>query len=83
MEQHLETVLAAEQGGTFEVFFQSLAEQRPTAHLVQFFDSTVTRSDSFANNNASQRHTPQGSPLALTGGRLTRGVAKATFTGGE
>jgi hypothetical protein len=29
--------------GTFEVFFQLLAEQSPTAHLVQFFDSTVTR----------------------------------------
>ena len=29
--------------GTFEVFFQLLAEQSPTAHLVQFFDSTAVR----------------------------------------
>lgn len=29
--------------GVFEVFFQLLAEQSPTAHLVQFFDSTVVR----------------------------------------
>jgi transposase len=27
--------------GTFDVFFQLLAEQSATAHLVQFFDSTV------------------------------------------
>jgi transposase len=29
--------------GVFEVFFQLLAEQSHTAHLVQFFDSTVVR----------------------------------------
>jgi transposase len=29
--------------GVFEVFFQLLAEQSTTAHLVQFFDSTVVR----------------------------------------
>ena len=29
--------------GAFEAFFQLLAEQSPTAHLVQFFDSTVVR----------------------------------------
>src|SRR3954471_7266586 len=29
--------------GVFEAFFQVLAEQSPTAHLVQFFDSTVVR----------------------------------------
>lgn len=29
--------------GVFEVFFQLLAEQSATAHLVQFFDSTVVR----------------------------------------
>ena len=29
--------------GVFEVFFQLLAEQSATAHLVQFFDSTVIR----------------------------------------
>jgi transposase len=29
--------------GVFEVFFQLLAEQSSTAHLVQFFDSTVVR----------------------------------------
>jgi transposase len=29
--------------GTFEVFLQLLAELSPTAHLVQFFDSTVVR----------------------------------------
>ena len=29
--------------GVFEVFFQLLAEQSGTAHLVQFFDSTVVR----------------------------------------
>lgn len=29
--------------GVFEAFFQLLAEQSPTAHLVQFFDSTVVR----------------------------------------
>jgi transposase len=29
--------------GVFEVFFQLLAEQSKTAHLVQFFDSTVVR----------------------------------------
>jgi transposase len=29
--------------GVFEVFFQLLAEQSPTAHLAQFFDSTVVR----------------------------------------
>lgn len=29
--------------GVFEVFFQLLAEQSRTAHLVQFFDSTVVR----------------------------------------
>ena len=29
--------------GVFEVFFQLLAEQSQTAHLVQFFDSTVVR----------------------------------------
>ena len=29
--------------GTFEAFFQLLAEQSRTAHLVQFFDSTVVR----------------------------------------
>jgi len=29
--------------GVFETFFQLLAEQSQTAHLVQFFDSTVVR----------------------------------------
>ena len=29
--------------GVFEAFFQLLSEQSPTAHLVQFFDSTVVR----------------------------------------
>ena len=29
--------------GVFEAFFQLLAEQSQTAHLVQFFDSTVVR----------------------------------------
>ena len=29
--------------GVFEAFFQLLAEQSGTAHLVQFFDSTVVR----------------------------------------
>lgn len=29
--------------GVLEVFFQLLAEQSPTAHLAQFFDSTVVR----------------------------------------
>jgi len=29
--------------GVFEMFFQLLAEQSATAHLVQFFDSTVVR----------------------------------------
>ncbi len=29
--------------GVFEAFFQVLAEQSPTAHLVQFFDSTTAR----------------------------------------
>jgi transposase len=29
--------------GVFEVFFQLLAEHSPTAHLAQFFDSTVVR----------------------------------------
>jgi transposase len=29
--------------GVFETFFQLLAEQSHTAHLVQFFDSTVVR----------------------------------------
>jgi len=29
--------------GVFEVFYQLLAEQSATAHLVQFFDSTVVR----------------------------------------
>lgn len=29
--------------GVFEAFFQLLAEQSRTAHLVQFFDSTVVR----------------------------------------
>ena len=29
--------------GVFEVFFQLLAEQSATAHLIQFFDSTVVR----------------------------------------
>ena len=29
--------------GVFEAFFQLLAEQSATAHLVQFFDSTVVR----------------------------------------
>jgi transposase len=29
--------------GVFDVFFQLLAEQSRTAHLVQFFDSTVVR----------------------------------------
>ena len=29
--------------GVFEAFFQVLAEQSATAHLVQFFDSTVVR----------------------------------------
>ena len=29
--------------GVFEVFFQLLAEQSRTGHLVQFFDSTVVR----------------------------------------
>jgi transposase len=29
--------------GVFEVFFQLLAEQSRTAHLVQFFDSTIVR----------------------------------------
>jgi len=29
--------------GVFEVFFQFLAEQSGTAHLVQFFDSTAVR----------------------------------------
>jgi transposase len=29
--------------GVFEAFFQLLAEQSPTAHMVQFFDSTVVR----------------------------------------
>jgi len=29
--------------GVFEAFFQALAEQSATAHLVQFFDSTVVR----------------------------------------
>jgi transposase len=29
--------------GVFEAFFQVLAEQSRTAHLVQFFDSTVVR----------------------------------------
>ena len=29
--------------GTFEAFFQMLAEYSPTAHLVQMFDSTVVR----------------------------------------
>lgn len=29
--------------GTFEVFFQLLAEQSRTAHLIQFFDSAVSR----------------------------------------
>ena len=29
--------------GVFEAFFQLLADHSPTAHLVQFFDSTVVR----------------------------------------
>jgi len=31
------------QSGTFEAFFQLLAERSETAHLVQLFDSTVAR----------------------------------------
>jgi transposase len=43
--------------GVFEVFFQLLAEQSRTAHLVQFFDSTVVRAHvSAAGGGSKMRH---------------------------
>lgn len=47
--------------GVFEVFFQLLAEQSATAHLVQFFDSTVVRAHVSA--------------AGAKGGRKVRGLA--------
>jgi transposase len=51
--------------GVFEVFFQWLAEQSRTAHLVQFFDSTVVRAHVSAAG-------------AKGGSRLRRSAAHAT-----
>ena len=43
MEQRVERFSRLSQAGTFEAFFQMLADHSPTAHLVQMFDSTVVR----------------------------------------
>ena len=50
--------------GVFETFFQLLAEQSRTAHLVQFFDSTVVRAHVSAAG-------------AKGGGKIRRSAARA------
>lgn len=51
--------------GVFEVFFQLLAEQSRTAHLVQFFDSTVVRAHvSAAGAKGGSRIRRLGAPAA-------------------
>ena len=56
--------------GVFEVFFQLLAEQSPTAHLAQFFDSTVVRA------HVSAAGAKGGSKIRRSGGRAAGSRAK-------
>ena len=46
LEFSVEALLALEQAGVFEAFFDALAAMSQTAHLVQMFDSTVVRATS-------------------------------------
>ena len=64
--------------GVFEVFFQVLAEQSPTAHLVQFFDSTVVRahvSAAGAKGGSSTRRS-----AARVAGSRRRSISRPTST---
>ena len=58
--------------GVFEAYFQLLAEQSPTAHLVQFFDSTVVRAHvSAAGAKGGNRARRSGVRVAVSRRRST------------
>ena len=60
------------QAGTFEAFFQMLAEHSPTAHLVQMFDSTVVRAHvSAAGAKGGKRSRRSAAPRAASPPRST------------
>ena len=62
--------------GVFEVFFQLLAEQSSTAHLVQFFDSTVVRAHvSAAGAKGGSKIRPLASRMA---GSRRRSISRPT-----
>ena len=62
--------------GVFEVFFQMLAEQSSTAHLVQFFDSTVVRAHvSAAGAKGGSKIRPLASRVA---GSQRRSISRPT-----
>ena len=58
--------------GVFETFFQLLAEQSRTAHLVQFFDSTVVRA------HVSAAGAKGGSKIRRSAARAAGSRAKST-----
>ena len=58
--------------GVFEAFFQLLAETSQTAHLVQMFDSTVTRA------HVSAAGAKGGSKIRLSGARAAGSRARST-----
>ena len=58
--------------GVFEVFFQLLAEQSRTAHLVQFFDSTVVRA------HVSAAGAKRGSKIRRSAARAAASRRKST-----
>ena len=71
--------------GTFEAFFQLLAETSRTAHLVQMFDSTVVRghvSAAGAKGGSTIRHSAArvaGSPAKSTSKRIST-ACRSAFT---
>ena len=58
--------------GTFEAFFQLLAETSQTAHLVQMFDSTVVR------GHVSAAGAKGGSKIRRSAGRAVASPARST-----
>jgi transposase len=64
--------------GVFEAFFQVLAEQSPTAHLVQFFDSTVVRAHVSAAGAKGGSRTKRSAVRAAASPR--RSISRLTST---
>ena len=64
--------------GVFEAFFQVLAEQSRTAHLVQFFDSTVVRAHvSAAGAKGGSRTRRSAAPAVVS---RPRSISRPTST---